>query len=111
MPEDSQTEPNPSPNAGSEPATASEQQQAQAPEAEQQPETFDRAYVERLRSEAAAHRTKAKRADALAARLATAYAAQSGRLADPSDLPLSDDCSTTRGSSIRRRSRQPSRTC
>lgn len=63
----------------------------QAPEAEQQPETFDRAYVERLRAEAAEGRVKGKRADALAARLTTAYAAATCRLADPTDLAYSDD--------------------
>lgn len=56
-----------------------------------EPETFDRAYVERLREEAAGQRTKAKRADALAGRLTAAYAAATGRLADPDDLPYSDD--------------------
>jgi hypothetical protein len=55
--------------------------------AETEPETFDRAYVENLRAEAAEHRVKGKRADALAARLVTSLAASTGRLADPSDLP------------------------
>ncbi len=34
---------------------------------------------------------RGKRADALAARLVTALAAQTGKLADPTDLPVSDD--------------------
>ncbi len=54
------------------------------------PETFDRAYVQKLREEAAGHRVKAKRADALAARLVTAQAALTGKLADPTDLPYED---------------------
>jgi hypothetical protein len=55
------------------------------------PDTFDRAYVQRLRDEAAGHRVKAKRADALAQRLITAMAAKTNRLADPTDLAYSDD--------------------
>ncbi len=54
-------------------------------------ETFDREYVQRLRDEAAGHRVKAKRTDALNARLATAQAALTGKLADPTDLPFTDD--------------------
>ncbi len=56
-----------------------------------QPETFDREYVQKLRDEAAGHRVKAKRADALNARLATAQAALTGKLADPTDLPFTDE--------------------
>ena len=59
--------------------------------AEPDPETFDREYVQRLRDEAAGHRVRAKRADALAAALVTAQAAATGRLADPTDLPYSED--------------------
>lgn len=53
-------------------------------------ETFPRSYVEELRTESAKHRTKAKRADDLAHRLVTAYASVSRKLADPSDLAMSD---------------------
>ncbi len=56
-----------------------------------EPESFDREYVQKLRDEAAGHRVKAKRTDALNARLATAQAALTGRLADPTDLPFTDD--------------------
>lgn len=51
-------------------------------------QTFDKDYVEKLRKEAAEARTKAKRADELAARLleATIASATSGILADASDL-------------------------
>jgi hypothetical protein len=55
------------------------------------PDTFGRDYVQRLRDEAAGHRVKAKRADALAQRLVTAMAAKTNRLADPTDLAYSDD--------------------
>lgn len=54
-------------------------------------ETFPRSYVEALRAENARYRTKAKHADDLMAGLTTAYAEQTGRLADPTDLPVSDD--------------------
>ena len=40
--------------------------------APEEQETFTREYVQKLRDEAAGHRVKAKRADALAARLVTA---------------------------------------
>lgn len=56
-----------------------------------EPETFDRDYVQKLRDEAAGHRVKAKRADALAAALVTAQAALTGKLADATDLPYSED--------------------
>jgi hypothetical protein len=88
---DTQTSPSESAPVGGEPATGSEQQPEQQQTAEQQPETFSREYVEGLRSEAAGHRTRAKTAEALAARLTTAYAAATGRLADPTDLAYSDD--------------------
>ena len=54
-------------------------------------ETFDREYVQKFRDEAAGHRVKAKRVDALNARLTTAQAALTGKLADPTDLPFTDD--------------------
>ncbi len=62
-----------------------------AADAAVEPETFDREYVQKLRDEAAGHRVKAKRGDGLAAALVTAQAALTGRMADPSDLPFSED--------------------
>lgn len=56
-----------------------------------EPETFDRPYVEKLRREAAESRVKAKRADDLAAALWTARVTATGRLADPTDLVMPDD--------------------
>lgn len=53
---------------------------------EEDPETFPREYVEKLRKEAAEHRTRAQRADDLAGRLHTALVTATGRLADPTDL-------------------------
>lgn len=67
---------------------------AQTPEApETDSETFSRAYVEKLRAENAEHRTKAKRAEELASRLlvATVEKATTGILADPTDLPMTND--------------------
>jgi len=54
------------------------------------PATFPAEYVRELREENAKSRTKAKRADDLTARLVTSIAAGTGRLADPSDLPVTD---------------------
>lgn len=56
-----------------------------------EPDTFAREYVEQLRRENAAARVKAKRTDTLGQRLVASYAAQTGRLADPTDLAYSDD--------------------
>ncbi len=56
-----------------------------------EPETFDREYVQKLRDEAAGHRVKAKRAESLSAALVTAQAAATGRLADPTDLSYDEE--------------------
>jgi hypothetical protein len=65
--------------------------EANADESTENVDTFDRAYVEKLRKESAGYRDKAKSAegntDALSKRLHTALVAATGRLADPSDLP------------------------
>lgn len=53
-----------------------------------EPDTFPRAYVERLRRENAGHRERAARADQLAQRLHLALVTATGRLADPTDLPF-----------------------
>lgn len=57
------------------------------PTGDQEPQTYDAAYVKALRDEAAGHRVKAKRSDDLAARLVTSIAAGTGKLADARDLP------------------------
>lgn len=54
-------------------------------------ETFPRAYVEELRQENAKYRQRAQRADDLAAALWTTRVAATGRLADPTDLPMPAD--------------------
>lgn len=56
-----------------------------------EPDTFDRAYVEKLRQENGRYRQRAQRADNLAHRLHTALVEQTGKLADPTDLPFDED--------------------
>ena len=56
-----------------------------------EPDTFDRAYVEKLRQENGKYRQRAQRADDLAHRLHRALVEQTGRLQDPSDLPFDED--------------------
>ncbi|QLY34572.1 hypothetical protein H0264_21390 [Nocardia huaxiensis] len=54
---------------------------------EQEPDTFPRSVVEKLRKENASYRDRAKQADALAERLHAALVTGTGKLADPTDLP------------------------
>lgn len=55
-------------------------------DASPEPDTFDRAYVEKLRAEAAEHRVKAKRAEEYAQEVFYGRVAALGKLADPTDL-------------------------
>lgn len=55
-----------------------------------QGETFDRAYVEKLRRESAGYRERARTADHFAQRLHTELVRATGRLADPTDLAFDD---------------------
>lgn len=57
---------------------------------DEEPETFPKAYVEKLRKEAADHRVKAKKVDDYAQRLHKTLVESSGRLADPTDLPFDE---------------------
>lgn len=54
-------------------------------------DTFPRAYVEKLRKEAADARVRAQKVDELAEALWAARVAATGRLADPTDLPMPED--------------------
>ncbi|WP_261623508.1 FUSC family protein [Nesterenkonia marinintestina] len=54
----------------------------------QEPDTFPRDYVEKLRDESARYRQRAQQADEYAHRLHTALTAATRRLADPTDLPF-----------------------
>lgn len=68
------------------------EQETTEPEVEQpdEPETFPREYVTKLRDENAKYRQKAADRDDLAQRLHVALVAASGRLADPEDLPYDE---------------------
>lgn len=64
----------------------------EAPEAtEPEQDTFPRDYVEKLRKESAGYRERAKQAEPLRQALWEARVSATGRLADPTDLPLPDD--------------------
>lgn len=63
----------------------------EAVEPAEEPDTFPRAYVEQLRSEAKEGRIKAAKMDEANARLIAAYAQATGRLLDTDALPLSPD--------------------
>lgn len=90
---DTDTDPT-TPPEGTDPPKPGEQSESagERPGEKTEPEgdTFPRAYVEKLRQEAAEHRTKAKAAEEallpLQGRLHTALVAGTGKLADPSDL-------------------------
>ena len=66
----------------------------QAPDVEQDgtqdDEMFPREYVAKLREESAKYRQRATDRDAIAERLHRAIVAETGRLADPTDLPFDD---------------------
>lgn len=81
-------EPVESPEEELEPTT--EETTEEAAQVDEEPDTFPRDYVEKLRKEAAAYREKAKGRDELAQRLHTALVAATGRLADPSDLAFDE---------------------
>ncbi len=57
----------------------------------EEPETFPREVVADLRKENAKYRQRAQQSDVLAQRLHAELVRATGRLADPSDLPFSDD--------------------
>lgn len=72
-----------------EPETATtEETIEQAPDNE--PKTFDEAYVKTLRKESATYREKAKRVDEMGARLHSALVTATGRLQDATDLPYDE---------------------
>lgn len=84
---ETQTDPNPQ-VSDEENANDPNPQVSDAETEETEEETFPRSYVEKLREEAAKHRTRAARADELAAALWSARVAATGRLADPTDLAM-----------------------
>lgn len=56
-----------------------------------EPDTFPREYVEKLRDENARYRQRAGQADDLAAKLHTALVTATGKLMDPSDLEFDEE--------------------
>lgn len=82
--------PEPPVNSGELPETPTNPEEVLDKPAEDDPESFPRSYVEKLRKEAAGHRDRAKRADDLAQRLHTAIVGATGRLADATDLPYEE---------------------
>lgn len=76
--------------AAVEPEVAEGQEPAEADVAQEEPDTFPRAVVEKLRQENGKYRQRAQRADALAQRLHAELVRATGRLADPSDLPFDE---------------------
>ena len=84
--------PPPSVAASQPPASAGSDADGSAGAAgEGDPETFDRAYVERLRAEAAGHRVRAKAADSLRSEVVRLVAGSTNLMADASDLTPTDD--------------------
>lgn len=57
---------------------------------EEEPDTFPREYVEKLRDENARYRQRAGQADDLAKRVHRLMVERTGRLADPDDLPFDE---------------------
>ncbi len=54
-------------------------------------DSFPRSYVEKLRRESAGYRERATKGDTYAQRLHTELVRATGKLADPTDLPFSED--------------------
>lgn len=62
----------------------------EAEETDEEPDTFPRSVVEKLRKENASYRDKAKKAETYAKALFNARVAATGRLADPDDLTFDE---------------------
>lgn len=74
-----------------EPTAPPEEEQEETTEEAEEEETFPAHVVRDLRKEAAKYRDRAKAADELREALWQARVAATGRLADPTDLPLPED--------------------
>ena len=77
--------------APEEPQAETEAPEEPQPDAETETETFPRSYVEDLRQENGKYRQRAQKADTYAQRLHTELVRATGRLADPTDLPFSEE--------------------
>jgi hypothetical protein len=71
--------------------TAETQPTEETPDVETEPETFDREYVQKLRTENAKYRTRAQQTDDLGRRLHAELVKATGRLADPVDLAYDEE--------------------
>lgn len=89
-PQDTIQEPLDAPETAQETVEVPEDVQ-EAPDPEEEPETFPREYVEKLRQENGKYRQRAQEANALAQRLHVQLVKDTGRLADPEDLEFSDE--------------------
>lgn len=78
-------------NAGNDEEAPEESEPTEPGNDDTEGDTFPREYVQKLRDENAKYRQRAQAADALAERLHVALVDASGRLADPTDLPYSDE--------------------
>jgi hypothetical protein len=67
------------------------QLEPETPDEPEDSETFTRSYVEKLRREAARYRERSTDRDEIAHRLHLALVTETGRLADPTDLPYADE--------------------
>ena len=76
------------------PETTAPENDGETQEHTSETDMFPRRVVEKLRSEAAAARVKAKEADALRQELFQARVMVDGRLIDPADLPYSEELLT-----------------
>ncbi len=74
------------PEGTEQPEGAQDGQETPPDDAEADPETFPKEYVQKLRDEAAASRVRARQADELSERLHVELVRATGRLADPTDL-------------------------
>ena len=92
QPSENETQPTPKqPEHGAPPLPEKQQPPAEPekPNDEQpNPDVFPREYVEKLRTENADYRNRAKTADDLAKRLHTELVRATGKLADPTDMPF-----------------------
>lgn len=73
------------------PLSSDEESDSPAGESDDEPDTFPREYVEKLRDENARYRQRAGQADDLAAKLHTALVTATGKLMDPSDLEFDEE--------------------
>lgn len=88
--EDTATEPVEQPAEAQEPAEQPTEAPTEEVPAEEEPQTFPREYVLKLRDESAKYRQRAAKTDELARRLHTVLVQASGKLQDASDLPFEE---------------------